>query len=407
MIPYELEIAWAHLSSRKGQTAIIVFGIAFAVTVMSFLANLNEGQLRDVLDRAVEDNSPHVILEPVEDTFPRTRALLAGGPAEFLLDNRTLPRRRILHDPQAVVDRALRRSEVKAAAPYVAGDGFVLRGDREFAVAIRGIVPGDEAKIVKLARQMGQGRLEDLRADGIIIGRRLYERLRMALGDRLLVVTPLARRDLRVVGVFDSGVAERDLGQTFVALRTGQHLFGLGLGVSGVALKLHSLHRADAVARALGAEAALKVRSWTDDNGTLVKDIATTEGVFFVGNLFVSLMAFTSVAAVLLMLVLQKTREIGILLAMGARARSLAAVFCVEALALGAAGSVLGTLGAYLLLVYFQTHSLGGTVQRVAFEPWLFWRAILFTVTACVLACLWPARCAARTDPVRAIRAHG
>lgn len=79
MIPYELEIGWAHLSSRKGQTAVIVLGIAFAVTAMSFLANLNEGQLRDVLDRAVEDNSPHVVLEPVEDTFPRTRAILAGA----------------------------------------------------------------------------------------------------------------------------------------------------------------------------------------------------------------------------------------------------------------------------------------------------------------------------------------
>lgn len=76
------------------------------------------------------------------------------------------------------MDRALRRPEVKAAAPYVAGEGFVLRGDREFAVAIRGIVPAEEAKVVKLARQMRQGRLEDLRADGIIVGRRLSQRLR-------------------------------------------------------------------------------------------------------------------------------------------------------------------------------------------------------------------------------------
>lgn len=107
---------------------------------------------------------------------------------------------------------------------------------------------------------------------------------------------------------------------------------------------------------------------------------------------------------VLLMLVMQKTREIGILVAMGATGRSLASVFALEALAFGVAGSALGSLGAYGLLVYFQTHPLGGTIQRVAFEPWFFWRAILFTMSACVLACYWPVRRAVQIDPVRAIR---
>ncbi|MEO0323888.1 MAG: ABC transporter permease [Myxococcota bacterium] len=262
---------------------------------------------------------------------------------------------------------------------------------------------------------------------GVIVGRELARTLRLFVGDELEVVSPLGAlgptgpvpkvRRFRVAGIFYSGMYEFDMKLAYVLLEEGQRFLGTGQGISGVEVKVDDVERAPAVASALRlrlAEAgrdALVVRDWQELNRNLFGALALEKLAMFVALGIAILIAGFCVFATLTLMVQEKSREVGILKAMGTSPSDVVRIFLSEGLLIGALGALLGLGLGYVLT--FATERFGIRMDPevyyidrlpVTVDPTEFAVVGVSAVLVCVLATVFPAVLASRLRPVDALR---
>ena len=291
--------------------------------------------------------------------------------------------------------------------PIVSGPGFARRGDATKAVTITGIETESYFDVIALTEKIIAGHY-DVGPLDIIIGTELAKDLGIAVGDKLGLTTATGiASTLTVVGIFDfgnKGVNERNV---YVSLRTAQNLLDLVGGVSSIEVKVRDPFAAEAVAQTIRASHDLEVDSWIKTNAQFFSAMAAQILANTLIRFFVGLTVALGIASVLVVSVVQKSKEIGILRAMGTARAQVLRVFLIQGGFMGLVGALAGSLLAWGFLLLWRgvaKNPDGTPMFIVVIEPSLFAIACAGATFVGILAAAVPARRAARLDPVVAIR---
>ena len=404
MLGFEWQVALRFLREGRAQTVLIIIGVAAGVAVIAYITALINGLQASTVEKTLGTQA-HISLRAPDDVV--TPAWPAEGGATQLTDTQARAQRlRSVANWQALVPLLERRSDVAAVSPMVSGSGLALRGEASQAIAMMGVELDRYDRIVGLRGKAvsGQARLEPGDA---VIGTELAKDLGLRVGDRLSVNTGKVSDSMRVTALVDLGVKDLNRRTVIVPLRTAQSLLGLPGGATVIELKVRDVWQADAVARELRAGLPYKIESWQETNAQLVSALRAQSISTGVIRGVVAIVVVLGIASVLVVSVVQKQREIGILRAMGATRGQVMRVFLVEGAVVGAAGSTLGVLLA-MALIWLFTQLARGSDGLPLFNLHLplnvAVQTALLAVVCGVLAAVAPARRAARLDPAQAIR---
>ena len=324
-------------------------------------------------------------------------------------------------------------SRVLGAAPYVESEAL-LQGFRRQGAMIRGVLPEQEPKVSELGSKMKQGHLSDLKAGEykILLGSELAQTLGVGVGDSVTVfvseatVTPIGpiprARRFTVVGIFEVGAQEYDFGLAVIHMTDAQKLLRMDQGVTGVRLKLDDLWNAWPLARDLAnrLQGQYRVRDWTRDHENFFRSLKMEKTIMFILlSLLIAIAAFNLVSS-LVMLVQDKQADIAILRTLGLSPGAVMRVFVVQGTVIGIVGVGLGVCGGLLLssnlshLVHFierltgselmpaDVYYISGVPTAIEAGDVILVAVIAFAL--CLLATIYPALRAARTDPASALR---
>jgi lipoprotein-releasing system permease protein len=296
--------------------------------------------------------------------------------------------------------------EVAAVSPMVSAAGLAVRGEASKAIALVGVDLDRYDRIVSLRSKVVDGQPRLGPGEGII-GRELADDLGVRVGDRVGIVTGGVSDSLRVTALVDLGVRELNRRAVIVPLRTAQSLVGLPGGATSLDLTLVDIWAAQILATDLAARWPYKAESWQQANAQLVAALNAQSVSTGLIRGVVMIVVVLGIASVLVVSVVQKRREIGILRAMGATQGQVLRIFLFQGAIVGALGSALGVLLAVLLIWAF-THFVRGSDGLPLFDITLapgLALSVAAVATMCgVLAAVAPARRAAKLDPAQAIR---
>lgn len=405
-MPFELLVALRYLREGRMQSLLILAGVTGGVAVIIFLTQLINQLQATIIDRSMGSQA-HVVIRPLEEVTRRVVPDQPDRSVAAVVQPRE-QRLRSVDQWERIAGLAAATPGVLAVSPVASGPAFAARGNSNRSVALLGVQTDAYRRIVRMDEYMTQGRFE-LSGTGTLIGIELARDLGVGVGDKLRITTAEGRSEtLDIDGLFDMGNRDLNRRWVFVTLKLAQTLLDLPGGVSNIDLTVTRLFDANRVADALRAETGLTVDSWMQTNAGLLNALANQSVSNNLIRSFVVIIVALGISSVLVVSVVQKQREIGILRAMGAGRRRILVVFLLQGGLVGLAGSLLGIVLAYGLLVVFSNifRSPDGSPMFTAqLAPALALQATLLACVVGLLAAVIPARRAARMDPVQAIRA--
>ncbi len=401
---FEVLVAWRFLREGRMQTVLIIVGVAAGVAVIAYISALITGLQGNTLNKTLGAQA-HISLRALEDVVTPARPATPGATALTETQPRA-QRLRSVANWQALLPLLEQRPEIASVSPMVSGAGLALRGEATQAIALMGVELDRYDRIVGLRSKVvsGTARLEPGEA---IIGRELAADLGVRVGDRLAINTGNVSDSVRVTALVDLGVKDLNRRTVIVPLRAAQSLLGLPGGATVLELQVRNVWVADATAKALREEFPFKVESWQESNAQLVAALNAQSVSTAVIRGVVLIVVVLGIASVLVVSVVQKGREIGILRAMGATRGQILRVFLVQGAVVGAVGSALGVLLAVVLIWLFTSLVKGadGLPLFAITLPVKTAVQVALLATLCgVLAAIAPARRAAALDPAQAIR---
>ena len=335
---------------------------------------------------------------------------------------------------QAARSQALSDPRVLEAAPFLSGEGMLVKGDAVSGAMVQGIDPAMEQAVAKVGDAMQRGQLDQLVAGdySIVLGSALAEHLQAQVGDTVILViaqgqvTPAGlmprMRRFTVSGIFEIGMYEYDRHVAYVHMADAGRLYRTGENVSGLRLKLEDMFMAPQVvrdvARSLGG--SFYVSDWTREHRNFFRSIQVTKRIMFVILLLIVAVAAFNIVSTLVMVVQDKQADIAIFRTLGAAPRSILAVFMIQGLVVG----LVGTLGGMILgvLVAFNLEQLVSGLESLlgidllAADVYFIsdlparvnWGEVgqicLFALGISLLSTIYPAWKAARTQPAEALR---
>jgi lipoprotein-releasing system permease protein len=317
--------------------------------------------------------------------------------------------------------------DVAATAPFVLGQAILTSHNRSIGVLLKGLDPKREFAVNDLAQKLVGGTWAGLGGDakrpGIVLGVELADRMGADVGGEVVlvspnsVVTPLGMlpkmQRFKVVGLLKTGYYEYDNGTAWTEIAAASKFLGPETGMTGVGARLTDIDRADAAARRLRGVLNFQrnVRTYAQMNQTLFAALKLEKTVMFIILTLITLVASLNIASTQIMRSVEKTRDIGLLKAMGAHARMIEKIFLVEGLLIGGSGVAAGMGLGFLLswiIATFPIVELPADIyylSRVPVDvrPWDVAAVTIMGLTLTLLATIYPARRAAKADPVEAI----
>lgn len=402
-LPFEWLVALRYLREGRLQTVLILAGVTGGVAVIVFLSTLIDQLQASIVERTL-GSQPHVVIRPPEEL--NLHALPASQTAAIVQPR--AQRLRSVDQWESAMRLAAATPGVVAVSPLVSGAGFALRGSASRAIALMGVDPERYRRVVHVDRYLVRGRFELAGAEAVI-GVELARDLGVDIGDKIRVLSAEQRDDLlTVVGLFDIGNRDLNRRWVFTTVKLAQSLLDLPGGVSSVDLTVEDIFAADAVAARLRAQTGLNAESWMQTNAQLLAALRNQSVSNTLIRSFVVVIVAVGIASVLVVSVVQKQREIGILRAMGASPARVMTVFLLQGGIFGLFGSLLGCGLAMGLLAFFSNvyrNADGSRLFVAEFDPQLLVPVCLMAILVGLLAAALPARRAAKMDPVQAIRA--
>ncbi|MBB4845503.1 lipoprotein-releasing system permease protein [Paucibacter oligotrophus] len=417
--PFELQIGWRYTRAGRGGrrnrfisfiSGVSMLGIALGVAALIIVLSVMNGFQKEVRDRMLSVIAHVELLSYNGDALPDWQATAAKA----------------RQDPAA-------GGQIVAAAPFIASQVLIARGDEMRGAILRGIEPAAESQVTPLAAQLKDGALSRLHAGdwGIVLGVELARHLGVKVGDKITVVSPSGdvtpagttprMRLFTVAGTFNAGHYEYDSGMALIHVADAAKLFRVA-GPSGVQLKLKDVYRArevgDELAQSMGPE--IRVRDWTRSNANWYDAVQVEKRMMgIILTLIVAVAAFNLVST-LVMTVTDKQADIAILRTLGASPRSIMGIFMVQ----GATSGVIGTLsgvGLGLLVAFnidvivpfierlLNTSFLPGSIYLITKMPsdpqWAdIYPIALISLILAFLATLYPSWRASRVQPAEALR---
>jgi len=402
LLPFEWIVAIRFLREGRLQTWFILGGIAIGVGVIVFMSAMLAGLEANFIKRVLTSQPQIQLLAPDQIARPLRRGVLEDPTVER-------PTQRVISIDQwpKIRERMLAMPEISAVSPTATGSALALRGDASRAITIAGIEPQSYFQIVHLPDYIVAGEAR-LASGDILIGIELARTLGATVGDKLNIKGASGgAQALTIRGLLDFGNKGVNQRNTYVSLRTAQALLGLIGGVTTIDMAVHDIYAADLLARAIAASNDVQADSWISTNAQFFTAVRAQETSNTLIRLFVALSVAFGIAAVLIVSVIQRSREIGILRAMGTSRGRILRVFLLQGGLLGFGGSLLGSaLGAAALIWWHDIarQADGTELFPLMLEQRLFiMTSVLATFTG-LLAATAPAVRAAKLDPVVAIR---
>ena len=404
VFPFEWILATRFLREGLLQTLFIVSGVALGVSVIVFMSALLTG-LQSSIFKTLLDYQPQIVIKPPKEA-PRILRQSAGGELATRVQPRA-QRLRSLDQWQKVRDTTLAIAGVLVVTPVLEDSAFIVRGDASTGVGLRGIEPQSYLRLIALEEKIIAGRA-DLTSTDVLIGSKLARDLGLTVGDKLTLKAAQGTAIvLFVFGIFDFGNDGVDTGSVYVSLRTAQSLVGLPGGVTALWVKVAVPFDAETTAQQIAEQPGILAESWIKTNAEFFKALSGQTMSFFIIRLFVGLTAALGIASVLVVSVVQKSKEIGILRATGTTRGQILGVFLLQGAMLGLLGSLFGSVMGWLFLIAwrgFAVNDEGVPFFTLEAGPSLYLIVAAGATLVGTLSALFPAQRAARLDPAVAIR---
>jgi lipoprotein-releasing system permease protein len=410
-LPFEWIVAMRFLREGRLQTLFIVAGVAIGVAVIVFMSALMAGLQSNFIRRVLSAQAHIQLLPPREVTRALRPDDTPGGELPFAIVQPPLQRLKSIDQWQSIVMQIRAMPEVLVVAPVAGGSALVVRGSVNRAITIAGIEPDLYYRIVALEEKIIRGHAR-LTGTDIVIGSELARDLGVSVGDKLRIATGGATADagavtLTIIGIFDLGNKGANQRSTFVALHTAQSVLGLPGGVTSIDITVSDVYASERVAERITATTGVEADSWIRTNADFFAAVSAQTTANTAIRFFVGLSVAFGIASVLAVVVVQKSREIGILRAMGISQMQIRRLFLLQGGLLGLGGAVAGcAIGAGALVVWQRTARAadGTALFPLTLDPKLFGIALMLATLTGLVAAFAPARRAARLDPVVAIR---
>jgi lipoprotein-releasing system permease protein len=407
-VGFEFRVALRFLREGRMQTLLIIVGVAAGVAVIAYISALISGLQTSTLTKTLGAQA-HISIRVLDDVVLPAREAGTG----LTILTQTQPRAQRLRSVvnwQSLVPLLEGMPEIIGVSPMAVGAGLALRGEASVSIALLGVDLDRYDRVVNLRSKVvsGEARLSPGEA---IVGQQLALDLGVRVGDRLTVQTGVGNvtvsDSVRVTALVDLGVKDLNRRTVIVPLRAAQNLLGLPGGVTNLDLTVRDVWRANDLALTLRQQFPAKVESWQESNAQLVSALnAQSVSTTLIRGVVLAVVVL-GIASVLVVSVVQKQREIGILRAMGATRHQILRIFLVQGAVVGVLGSLLGLLLALIMIWLFSAFVRGadGLPLFVIGLPWLLaLQVALVASVSGVLAAIAPARRAAAMDPARAIR---
>ncbi len=399
---YESFIAFRHLRGRHRSrfisviTLISIAGVFVGVAATDIVISVMNGFQAELRKRLLGVNAHVVVLRYSDEG---------------------------ISDYDSLAARIRKFSHVTSAEPFIYSKAMIRARTRADGIVVRGLVPRSGTEIPK---HLVEGNADFGKTpDGILLGSDLAERLRVGVGDSVTLISPFKGTEtplgfvpkvarFPVIGVFTLGFYEYDASLAYLSLAQAQEFFDMGNTVTGIEVRLDNLDLAREKAKEIAADLGYPYRTndWIELNQNLFSALKLEKLTMFVILSLIVLVAAFNIIATLIMIVIEKTRDIGILKAMGATSRSIRRIFIWEGLAVGIGGTILGTgIGSFLswLVEKYRFIAIPGEVYfldrlpaRVEGGDVLIVALIALLIS--FLATVYPAWKASQLEPVEAIR---
>lgn len=395
----ESTIALKFLRQGRIQTALILVGIAGGVSVIVFVVALINGLQGNIIERTLGTQS-HIKIEAPDEV--NIILPVPAGTVDLLLEDKRPQRLRSINNWREIVDTLDRLPQLTAVSPLVTGPAFARRIDVLQSVALMGIDPVRYQKIIPVSDDIVAGEFR-VGAGDAVIGSQLANDLGLKPGNKLRLQAGQGRDAIvNIAGVFELGVRDLDARFVYMDMKQAQSLLGLPGGVTLIDVTVTDIFSADVVATRIARLTGLKAESWIESNAQLMNALTSQSLSTNMISLLVALSVAFGIASVLAVSVTQRTREIGILRAVGTTRRQMLGVFLLQGAVLGLTGSAVGSLAAYGLVWAFNT--IGPGLFYIPLPPVLIPAAVTLATITGVLSAAAPAWRASRLDPVVAIR---
>lgn len=414
-IPFELFIGLRYLRAKRKQTvisvisAISIMGVAVGVAALIIVLAVMTGFQKDLRDKILGTNS-HIVVQEYHGQG--------------------------LKDSSSLIKKINRISGVKSSSPFIYGQIMLTSQRSATGLVLRGINLSQEEEVTDLSKNIIEGDLHLLehpnpetssgssQMAGIAVGRELARNLGLFIGDTITAISPvervtpmgLAPKFLRfkIVAIFSSGMYEYDSNLAYVSLLAAQRLFNMKDVVTGLEVKVDNIFQAGQVAQDIQKALGFPywARDWMEMNKNLFSALKLEKLAMFIILVLIILVAAFNIIGTLVMMVMEKNKDIAILKSMGATSQSILSIFIIEGLVIGLVGTMLGCITGISICWIFDTFhviKLQGDVYYISYLPFkmkLFdvllvsWSSILISF----LATIYPAWQASKLDPVISLR---
>ena len=423
-MPYELFISLRYLRAKRKQVfvSIITFistaGIFVGVAALIIVLAVMNGFEADLRTKILGINSHIVLME-------------FRGP---------------MKDYREVIGKIEGTAGVVAATPFIYSQAMLKSGDNVIGVIVRGLSTEDASRVISLGK-MQEGSLDYLSRQkrnipglekiaaslpGIVIGRELAKNLGLLLGDTVSIISPTGvstplgmvprMKRFLIVGVFDSGVYEYDSTLTFLALADCQEFLNMDDTVTGVDIKVDDIYEAPAIAKAVEEKLGFPfwARTWMDMNKNLFSALRLEKRVMFIILSLIVLVAAFNIIGTLIMIVMEKNRDIAILKSMGATSKSIMKIFIYQGMTIGVIGTVAGCVAGLAIALNLEkvtrfienlfgfkflpggVYYLNELPSRVNYDDVA--AIVAITMLICLLSTIYPSWRASRLDPAETLR---
>jgi lipoprotein-releasing system permease protein len=405
-LPYHLFIALRYLKSKKRHKGISfnalisTGGVALGVMALLVVLSVMSGFQEDLQKKILGVNAHVIVLD------------YRGTIGEY----------------NDVIKKLEDEKEISSFAPFVLGQVMVSSGKKAHGVFLKGIKPEMESKTTDVFKYIKEGNPEDLSpkngTPGIIIGKELSRSLGVFTGDTINIVSPFGEigplgvlpkvKPFRVAAIFEVGMFEYDSNLVFTDIKPAQEFFGIDKGITGIELRVKDIYKASTIRERLQEKLKFPyyAKDWMQMNRNLFSALKLEKFAMFIILVLIILVASFNIVSTLIMNVIEKSREIAILKAMGATNKGIMTIFMLQGLLIGIVGTIIGVSCGYLLNYVLDTYQIIKLPPDVYYLSHLPVKMKLFdflvvslsAVTISFLATIYPARQAAKLNPVEPLR---